>query len=132
MDRLDERDGHLTDLNRQISSRRSVATPIMSLSSAAASGSIREPHRSSVAAAVLSGLGRSIKPIERQQVMTQQALGTSPLSPALPGVVGDRARQLVSGTDESNVREGPFSPQARAGEHWNVSTWLVVLFNSKQ
>ena len=51
----------------------------------------------------------------QQQLMVQEALSTPLSPPSLRGLVGDHARQLMKGTDESNVREGDhlFLPKSR-------------------
>lgn len=69
--------------------------------------SVCEPHRrwdEVVAATLLSELERSIKAVERQQFVVEEALSTPPLpSPSLRGIVGDHVGELVNGADESNV-----------------------------
>lgn len=79
-------------------------------------GELRGSRAEAVATtAVLSELERSIKAIKRQQLLVQEALITPPLSsPSLSGPVGDHVRQLVNGTDESNVRRTNFVGPARS------------------
>lgn len=69
---------------------------------------VREPQGvkwdEAVAASLLAEVERSIKAIELQQVIVREAISTPALSsPSRRGLVGEHIRQLVNGTDESNV-----------------------------